>query len=216
MPAKRTSYHSAYSAEPALQASATSELDACDLAEFGAGGPRGSISGRLRSNEMAQAVKQALQTESHAVIEAPTGTGKSIAYLAPAEQTVVIATASRSCNIETLHQGHPLFAPGGPGRLRVVVKGRSNYICTLKWEKELLEQRTFSLYDREGRAGGAFASWLDEADTGDVDDLPAFVFVAGPAPLWPGQLPRRLPASRLPFYHDDCWVNRMRDRRRPS
>ena len=92
MPAKQTrSYHSAYSAEPAASAEpaqATSELDACDLAEFfGASGPLAQhLEGyELRPSqlEMAQAVKRALQTESHALIEAPTGTGKSIAYLAP-------------------------------------------------------------------------------------------------------------------------------------
>ena len=91
----------------------------------------------------------------------------------------------------------------------VVVKGRSNYICTLKLEKELLEQRTFSLYDREDEQVTFLRSWLDESDTGDVDDLP---FV-----LSPDLRPRLVsyPDDCLHrdcrFYHDDCWVNRMRD-----
>ncbi len=66
--------------------------------------------------EMAQAVKRALQTESHVLTEAPTGTGKSIAYLAPAilsGKTVVIATANKCCNIS--HQGHPFCARSWTG-----------------------------------------------------------------------------------------------------
>ena len=222
MPAKQTrSYHSAYSAEPAASAEpaqATSELDACDLAEFfGASGPLAQhLEGyELRPSqlEMAQAVKRALQTESHALIEAPTGTGKSIAYLAPAilsGKTVVIATANKSLQYQLFTKDIPFLRQVmGRDVSAVVVKGRSNYICTLKWEKELLEQRTFSLYDREDEQVTFLRSWLDESDTGDVDDLP---FV-----LSPDLRPRLVsyPDDCLHrdcrFYHDDCWVNRMRD-----
>ena len=146
------------------------------------------------------------------LIEAPTGTGKSIAYLAPAilsGKTVVIATANKSLQYQLFTKDIPFLRQVMDRDVSaVVVKGRSNYICTLKWEKELLEQRTFSLYDREDEQVTFLRSWLDESDTGDVDDLP---FV-----LSPDLRPRLVsyPDDCLHrdcrFYHDDCWVNRMR------
>lgn len=194
------------------------ELDSCDLAEFfGAGGPLAQhLEGyELRPSqfEMAQAVKRALQSQGHALIEAPTGTGKSIAYLAPAVlsgKTVIVATANKSLQHQLFTKDIPFLRQVMDKPISaVVVKGRSNYICTLKWEKELNEQRSFALYDREDEQVTYLRRWLGDTETGDVDDLP-FVLSADLRPRLVS-FPDDCLHTDCRFYHDNCWVNRMRD-----
>lgn len=195
------------------------ELDEADLAQvFGPDGPLAqALEGyELRPSqlEMAQAVKRALADPAIALIEAPTGTGKSIAYLLPAilsGKTVVVATANKSLQ-------HQLFAKDIPFLRQVlkrnisavIVKGRSNFVCTHKWEKELQEQRYISMYDREDNQVAQLRSWLEETDTGDIDDLP---FVLNPD-LRPRivSYPDDCLHSACRHFEDGCWVNWMRDR----
>lgn len=195
-----------------------SKNDGIDLAEFF--GPAGPLAATLDQYElrdsqlaMAQAVRRALENQEHALIEAPTGTGKSIAYLVPAILTgkkIVIATANKSLQ-------NQLYAKDIPFLERVlnypiptvVVKGRSNFVCNYKWEKELAEQRTIALYDREDDQVRAIRGWLEETQTGDIDDLP-FMVNNDLRPRIVSFVDDCLQRD-CRFYHDDCWVNHMRD-----
>lgn len=194
------------------------ELAAADLAEFF--GPYGPLARQMPGYElrpsqlaMAESIRRALLAEGHALAEAPTGTGKSLAYLLPAVlsgKTVVVATANKSLQHQLFTKDIPFLRQVLDREISaVVVKGRSNYICTLKWQKELLEQRTFSLYDREDEQVTFVRDWLESTETGDVDDLP---FMLG-SDLRPRvvSFPDDCLHSDCRFYHDDCWVNRMRD-----
>ena len=190
-----------------------------DLAHFF--GPEGPIAGALEGYElrpsqveMAEAVQRALRDESIALIDAPTGTGKSIAYLVPAilsGKTVVVATANKSLQNQLYTKDLPFLRRVlGTPIDAVVVKGRSNFVCTLKWEKEQVEQRTIALYDREDDQVRHITGWLRETETGDVDDLP---FVVG-AELRPRivSFPDDCLHSDCRHAEDACWVNFMRDR----
>lgn len=130
--------------------------------------------------EMAAGVRQAVLEHKHALIEAPTGTGKSVAYLVPAilsGKTVVVSTANKSLQSQLFQKDIPFLRQVLGREIRaVVVKGRSNYVCNLKWEKELAEQKYISLYDREDDQVKFMRTWLDVTETGDVDELP---FVLG-------------------------------------
>jgi ATP-dependent DNA helicase DinG len=105
----------AEAAEAALAA-----LTATDLAALF--GPDGALAGELNGYElrqsqldMAEAVKRAIVARQHALIEAPTGTGKSIAYLIPAilsGQTVVVSTANKSLQSQLFQKEIPLPAQG--------------------------------------------------------------------------------------------------------
>lgn len=196
-----------------------SELANTDLAEFF--GPNGPLSQvldgyELRPSqlEMAQAVKRALLDPSVALIEAPTGTGKSIAYLLPAilsGKTVVVATANKSLQNQLYSKDIPFLRKVLKREINaVVVKGRSNFICSHKWDRELQEQRYISMYDREDTQVAQVKSWLGETDTGDVDDLP---FVINPD-LRPRivSFPDDCLHNACRYYDDHCWVNMMRDR----
>jgi ATP-dependent DNA helicase DinG len=90
---------------------------------------------RPEQQEMCRAVAEALATGTHLVVQAGTGTGKSLAYLVPAAlsgQKVVVATATKALQDQLRDKDLPLVESGLglPAPLDyAVLKGRSNYIC---------------------------------------------------------------------------------------
>ncbi len=83
---------------------------------------------------MAEAVKSAIVERRHLVVQAGTGTGKTLAYLLPAIECgarVVVSTATRALQDQLALADLPLIRRVlGPGAVRfAVLKGRSNYLC---------------------------------------------------------------------------------------
>jgi ATP-dependent DNA helicase DinG len=82
---------------------------------------------------MAEAVGRAIGTGRHLVVQAGTGTGKSLAYLVPAVASgrkVVVATATKALQDQLADKDLPMLAEalGRPFSF-AVLKGRSNYLC---------------------------------------------------------------------------------------
>src|ERR1700740_1354346 len=97
--------------------------------------------------QMAQAVEQALEEKRHLIVEAGTGTGKTLAYLVPVIRSgkrVIISTGTKNLQEQLFYKDvpfleHALYGthmetvasavePHGPGRLSVCyMKGRNNY-----------------------------------------------------------------------------------------
>ena len=90
---------------------------------------------RPEQQEMCRAVAEALITRTHLVVQAGTGTGKSLAYLVPAGSAatkVVVATATKALQDQLAGNDLPMVDAGLglPAPLDyAVLKGRSNYIC---------------------------------------------------------------------------------------
>jgi len=88
---------------------------------------------RPEQQEMCRAVAEAMATRTHLVVQAGTGTGKSLAYLVPAVlsgKKVVVATATKALQDQLAEKDLPLVEAGlGSGFSYAVLKGRSNYIC---------------------------------------------------------------------------------------
>jgi ATP-dependent DNA helicase DinG len=116
-------------------------------------GPGGVLAGahpayefRRGQLQMAQAVEQALEEKRHLIVEAGTGTGKTLAYLMPAIRSgkrVIISTGTKNLQEQLFYKDIPFLervlfgAPGGQGetsrRLSVCyMKGRTNYLCRKK------------------------------------------------------------------------------------
>jgi ATP-dependent DNA helicase DinG len=95
----------------------------------------GMANGEQRSEqqEMCRAVGEAIVTGTHLVVQAGTGTGKSLAYLVPAVlsgKKVVVATATKALQDQLAEKDLPLVDRGlGLTFSYAVLKGRSNYIC---------------------------------------------------------------------------------------
>ena len=84
--------------------------------------------------EMAEAVAAALAERRHLVVQAGTGTGKSLAYLVPAilcGQRVVVATATKALQDQLAGKDLPFLARHLDVPFEAaVLKGRSNYACS--------------------------------------------------------------------------------------
>ena len=84
---------------------------------------------------MAEAVEQALSEKRHLIVEAGTGTGKTLAYLLPvirSAKRVIISTGTKTLQEQLFHKDLP-FLQEHLGELRVCyMKGRANYLCRKK------------------------------------------------------------------------------------
>jgi DNA polymerase-3 subunit epsilon/ATP-dependent DNA helicase DinG len=127
---------------------------------------------------MLKAVATALQQGNHIMVEAGTGTGKSIAYLLPcilfskANKTpVVISTNTLNLQEQLVNKDIPGLARaiGAAVDVKVaVLKGRSNYLCQRRWEAS----RQGMLGDEIGiRLSPRITAWLTRTRTGDRAEL---------------------------------------------
>lgn len=168
--------------------------------------------------QMAEVVRRAILEQRPALIEAPTGTGKSIAYLLPAvlsEQTVVIATANKSLQNQLFRKDIPLLSKVLDRPIEaVLVKGRNNYICNLKWEREVPERRRIALLDKQDEQVQFVTKWLESTDSGDVDDLP-FLLRTDLRPRIVS-FPDDCIGRDCFHFQDNCFVNQMRERARQA
>ena len=89
---------------------------------------------------MAELVYKALQQGEHAVIEAGTGTGKTLAYLIPAiysNKTVIVSTANKALQEQLIRKDIPFLQKVLPMPVKAaIVKGRGNYLCLDRFRDE--------------------------------------------------------------------------------
>jgi ATP-dependent DNA helicase DinG len=134
--------------------------------------------------QMAQAVEQALEEKRHLIVEAGTGTGKTLAYLMPVIRSgkrVIISTGTKNLQEQLFYKDIPflehalLGAPDGEGtssprRLSVCyMKGRNNYLCRKKLY-DLANQPVLSGL-AEIEQYRAIAAWEKTTATGDRAEL---------------------------------------------
>jgi ATP-dependent DNA helicase DinG len=127
---------------------------------------------RPQQVEMSRAIAEALSTGKHLMVEAGTGTGKSMAYLVPAalwaiqnNTRVVISTNTINLQDQLIHKDIPdLNAALGLNLRAAVLKGRSNYLCPRRFES--MRRRGPSDAD-ELRILAKVLVWLQNTRTGD-------------------------------------------------
>lgn len=198
--------------DPAEQTLET--LDAVTVALPG-GGER-----RDGQRRMATAVAEAIRDGGHVVVQAGTGTGKSLAYLVPtalAGKTTIVATATKALQDQLAGKDLPFLAERIPGGIDyAVLKGRSNYLCLQRLEEAAADDRLgLGLDDDKGRATldsellGRLRVFAAETETGDRTELPdiddrTWRLVSVGRDECPG-------AGRCPV-GDDCLAERARRR----
>jgi ATP-dependent DNA helicase DinG len=134
--------------------------------------------------QMAQAVEQALEEKRHLIVEAGTGTGKTLAYLMPVIRSgkrVIISTGTKNLQEQLFYKDIPfleqaLFGESVSGgesskrRLSVCyMKGRNNYLCRKKLY-DLTDQPVLSGLE-EIEQYRAIAAWEKTTGTGDRAEL---------------------------------------------
>lgn len=141
---------------------------------------------RVGQTQMVEAVASAIQSRSHLVVEAGTGTGKSLAYLVPAilsGQRIAIATATKSLQNQLADADLPFLAENlGVPVSWSVVKGRQSYLCMAKLVERLGPNLdgTTRLFDEADEDLSVVVDWVRSGGSGDRDDLPDTV----PDDLW--------------------------------
>lgn len=148
---------------------------------LGAAGPVAARLGRYEHREgqlaMAQAVAGALPGGSFLLVEAGTGTGKSLAYLVPAAawaaasgEKVVVSTHTVHLQEQLLKRDIPLLQEALPVPFRAaIMKGRSHYVCLARWEEMLAQPQPPGQPER--RLYARVATWLERTATGDRAEL---------------------------------------------
>ncbi|MEM9202608.1 MAG: ATP-dependent DNA helicase [Actinomycetota bacterium] len=132
--------------------------------------------------EMARAVAAAIADDGHAVIQAGTGTGKSLAYLVPtvlSEKPTVIATATKALQDQLAGKDLPFVAEQLDAPFRyAVLKGRSNYLCLQRLDELEADDRLDLDLDEDEQRGGVDSETLDElrvfaatSETGERSEL---------------------------------------------
>jgi ATP-dependent DNA helicase DinG len=166
--------------------------------------------------DMAEAVLRAFEQKRHLIVEAGTGTGKTLAYLVPAVAAacgsgarVVISTGTKNLQEQLMDKDIPFLQDILPAKFRAaLMKGRNNYACLHRIKHaetspilEGLEQ--IDQFDEVFR-------WVSQTETGDraeLSNLPEHL------PFW-----RHIDArsdtclgQKCPDY-EPCFVTRMRQR----
>jgi ATP-dependent DNA helicase DinG len=122
--------------------------------------------------QMAEAVEQALTEKRHLIVEAGTGTGKTLAYLLPVIRSgkrVIISTGTKTLQEQLFHKDLP-FLQAHLGELRVCyMKGRANYLCRKKLY-DLTDQPVLSGLD-EINQFNVILEWEKTTATGDRAEL---------------------------------------------
>ena len=170
-------------------------IDLLDTAVSAMGGQS-----RPGQHEMAKQVVRAMESGEHLLVQAGTGTGKSMAYLVPAlahavdaEKPVVISTATLALQAQIVGRDVPRLLKSLKGVLPremdvALMKGRSNYVCQYKLGGGYPDEDEGALFSLETEApvAGGFADgptsglgqeivrlrqWAERTDTGDRDDI---------------------------------------------
>jgi ATP-dependent DNA helicase DinG len=143
-------------------------------------GPAGRLARALPGYEhradqlaMAHAVERALSTRGYLVAEAGTGTGKTLAYLAPAilsERRVIVSTATKTLQEQVWQKDIPLLRDAcGLAFAAAYLKGRSNYYCLARAD-DFARAPTFAVRE-EAALWPRIEAWARETTTGDRSEI---------------------------------------------
>ena len=154
---------------------------------FARGGPLARASDgyerRPEQERLAAEVAKALESGGVLLADCPTGTGKSLGYLAPAVlsgQKVIVSTATIALQHQLLTKDLPLLKkavcllngyPEEEGFTYALMKGRSNFLCENRYDETLRDERVLDNGVDE-TALERIDGWRYETETGDREDVP--------------------------------------------
>src|SRR5450631_2432034 len=133
--------------------------------------------------EMAELVEAAFTEKRHLIVEAGTGTGKTLAYLIPAIRSgrrVVISTATKSLQEQLFQKDVPFLQKHFAPNLKVaLMKGRANFLCRQKVHQ--MEGQSVLKGIDEIDWFSQIKDWEKLTETGDRSEL---TFLPDDAELW--------------------------------
>ncbi|MCU0607209.1 MAG: exonuclease domain-containing protein [Candidatus Edwardsbacteria bacterium] len=161
---------------------------------------------RAEQRQMADAVLDAFEDQHYLCVEAGTGTGKSLAYLAPAViwsrangERVVVATHTKALQEQLHNKDVPLLRAAVGDFRAAVLKGRNNYLCLRRWLEAATHPELF-LAGPERDEALILAPWAAATASGDVAEHRGFSPARAGA-LW----------SKVCSDHTACQAGRCRE-----
>ncbi|MBM4437295.1 MAG: ATP-dependent DNA helicase [Actinobacteria bacterium] len=158
--------------------------------------------------QMAEFVDAALEAGRPALVEAGTGTGKSMAYLIPALRAsgqVIVSTATKALQHQLWEHDLPVAQRvAGSDQPVALLKGRANYLCLLSLDEQLVAPE-LELAQRVPRV----LRWVDQTSTGDLDELGDDATSEVRLSLGRGT---DTCEGRLCRFHGTCWAEKARAR----
>src|SRR5271167_158940 len=162
--------------------------------------------------EMAEMVHEAFGKRHHAIVEAGTGTGKTLAYLLPAicsGRRVVVSTATKSLQEQLYQKDVPFLQKHfAPNWKVAVMKGRSNFLCLAKMHA--IADQSILKGMEELDAVRQIRDWAKLTETGDRAEL---TFLPDDSELWSRIDARRdtCTGKRCPQF-EQCFLTGMQNR----
>ena len=162
-----------------------SELSENLVEEFFA--PAGFLSGifpfyepRLEQQELAKLVTRTFNRNEFLLAEAGTGVGKSLGYLVPAVvwvqnnpgERVVISTNTKNLQDQLFYKDLPPLLKSR-GVSAVLLKGRANYLCPLRWQHMISEGFNYLSPDLK-KSLLNLVLWAETTKTGDIEENPGY------------------------------------------
>jgi ATP-dependent DNA helicase DinG len=134
---------------------------------------------RPQQVQLMEATADAFNRNGIAVVEAPTGVGKTFAYLLPAalwakrnKERIVISTRTINLQEQIMEKDIPLIRKSINEPLEAcLVKGRGNYLCLRKLERAMSEATLFDDETTQGQLQ-AISEWAEKTEDGSRTDLP--------------------------------------------
>jgi ATP-dependent DNA helicase DinG len=123
-------------------------------------------------------VLEALEQDQHLLIEAGTGTGKTLGYLIPSlyyglkeSKKIVVSTHTIQLQEQLRQRDLPLLENVLPVPFRAAVfKGRANYLCLRKFENRITVPE-YALSEEDAVTRGSMVVWLAETERGEGEEL---------------------------------------------
>ncbi|MDP5273840.1 ATP-dependent DNA helicase DinG [Chengkuizengella axinellae] len=133
---------------------------------------------RPAQEQMIHEIHESFEKDQHLMIEASTGTGKSLGYLIPSlyyglmnHETIVVSTHTINLQTQLMERDIPLLNNIFPAHFRAaVLKGRSHYLCLRKFENKVNIKDIADTRDDRITAGQMIV-WLSETSHGDEDEI---------------------------------------------
>jgi len=143
-------------------------------------GPKGLLAKSLEGFEprhsqleMARLIAKALECQMNAVVEAGTGTGKTLGYLVPillSGKKAVISTGTKNLQEQIYHKDIPLLAEAtGMHPDAMMMKGRKNYLCLHRYHQAFLQPSM--IVDNRERVRKKLEAWIGNTEFADRSEL---------------------------------------------
>ncbi|TET47631.1 DEAD/DEAH box helicase [candidate division TA06 bacterium] len=167
---------------------------------------------------MAKACARSFDEDGFLVVEAGTGTGKSLAYLLPAilwsvknGERVIVSTNTKNLQDQLFNKDIPSLSESLFFDFKAaLLKGRGNYLCKTKWQS-LISEPEANLACEERIGVLPIFAWLEETETGEFSECTGFRARDYWGTLnaicceWNYCLKKKCP------FHSQCFLNRVRD-----